>query len=157
MAGKKAVIAIDGSAHSLNAWDYAIKNILKEQDFVVLLNIRRNPKFLVTDSVLSASHDTQLFETEKKLKEKSDALLQDYKEKTIAVGLKNVEVKAKEGDARMEIVKVVEEEKADLLIVGSRGLGPGKRMLLGSVSDYCAHHSSCPVLIYRPLHAANGH
>jgi nucleotide-binding universal stress UspA family protein len=39
---------------------------------------------------------------------------------------------------------------ADLLVVGSRGLGGFKRLELGSVSQQCAHHAFCPVVIIRP-------
>jgi nucleotide-binding universal stress UspA family protein len=38
---------------------------------------------------------------------------------------------------------------ADLLVVGSRGHGEFSGMLLGSVSEYCAHHVSCPITIVR--------
>ena len=38
---------------------------------------------------------------------------------------------------------------ADLLVVGSRGHGEFSGMLLGSVSDYCTHHVSCPITIVR--------
>lgn len=44
-------------------------------------------------------------------------------------------------------------EGADLLVVGSRGHGGFASALLGSVSQHCAHHAPCPLLIIRS-HAA---
>ncbi|KAG2315545.1 hypothetical protein Bca52824_018667 [Brassica carinata] len=55
-----------------------------------------------------------------------------------------------EGDAKDMICQAVEQMHVDLLVVGSRGLGKIKRAFLGSVSDYCAHHAKCPILIVRP-------
>jgi nucleotide-binding universal stress UspA family protein len=49
------------------------------------------------------------------------------------------------GSPAEELVK--RSEKADLLVVGSRGLGGLKGMLLGSVGHHCAAHSYCPVVI----------
>jgi len=40
-------------------------------------------------------------------------------------------------------------EDADLLVVGSRGRGGFTSALLGSVSQNCAHHATCPLLIIR--------
>jgi nucleotide-binding universal stress UspA family protein len=42
---------------------------------------------------------------------------------------------------------------ADLLVVGSRGHGTFAEALLGSVSQHCAHHAKCPVVIMRGQHS----
>ncbi|KFK38558.1 hypothetical protein AALP_AA3G129200 [Arabis alpina] len=55
-----------------------------------------------------------------------------------------------EGDTKDMICEVAEQMHVDLLVVGSRGLGKIKRAFLGSVSDYCAHHVNCPILIVKP-------
>jgi nucleotide-binding universal stress UspA family protein len=45
------------------------------------------------------------------------------------------------------LIGVAERESADLIVVGSRGRGAGKRVFLGSVSSKMAHHAPCSVLI----------
>ncbi|MFF5488621.1 universal stress protein [Streptomyces virginiae] len=47
-------------------------------------------------------------------------------------------------------VLLSEAEGAKALVVGSRGLGGFRRALLGSVSQQCALHATCPVVIVRP-------
>jgi nucleotide-binding universal stress UspA family protein len=47
------------------------------------------------------------------------------------------------------IVQVAEEIGADLVVMGSRGLGGIKRAFLGSVSDSVVRHAHCPVLVVR--------
>lgn len=46
---------------------------------------------------------------------------------------------------------------ADLLVVGARGLGGVRSVVLGSVSGYCAHHASCPVVVVRAEDVQSGH
>ena len=55
----------------------------------------------------------------------------------------------KRGHPYEVIVRFAEEHGSDLVVVGSRGLGGFEQMLVGSVSNYVAHHASCPVLIVR--------
>lgn len=47
-------------------------------------------------------------------------------------------------------VLVAAAEKADVLVVGSRGHGAFAALLLGSVGEHCAHHAACPLVIIRP-------
>jgi hypothetical protein len=42
-------------------------------------------------------------------------------------------------------------ERADLLVVGSRGHGGIFGALLGSVSQYLAAHAACPVVVIKPV------
>ncbi len=44
---------------------------------------------------------------------------------------------------------VTASEGASLLVVGSRGHGEFVGMLLGSVSEHCVTHATCPVLVFR--------
>lgn len=44
---------------------------------------------------------------------------------------------------------VVAAKDADLLVVGSRGLGGFEGLLLGSVSQYCSRHAACSVVVVR--------
>ncbi|XP_010519995.1 PREDICTED: universal stress protein A-like protein isoform X2 [Tarenaya hassleriana] len=62
----------------------------------------------------------------------------------------NVETLLMEGDPKDVICQAVEEMRVQLLVMGSRGLGKIKRAFLGSVSDYCAHHAKCAILIVKP-------
>lgn len=48
------------------------------------------------------------------------------------------------------IIKLAEDEKADFIVMGSRGVGTLRRTFLGSVSDYCVHHTKIPVVVVPP-------
>ena len=60
-----------------------------------------------------------------------------------------VETSAREGDAAKVILDVAQEQNADLIVVGARGLTGFERFLLGSVSSKLSHHAPCSVMIVR--------
>lgn len=47
------------------------------------------------------------------------------------------------------IVTIADDENADLIVVGSRGVNAMKRALLGSVSEYVVRNSHIPCLVVR--------
>lgn len=49
----------------------------------------------------------------------------------------------------LAITDVAREKKADLIILGSRGLSEVKGLLLGSVSNKVVQHAECPVLVVK--------
>ena len=54
-----------------------------------------------------------------------------------------------EADPADAILNVAEEAKADLIVVGNKGMTGARRYLLGSVPNNVSHHASCSVIIVR--------
>ena len=61
-------------------------------------------------------------------------------------GAQVIQTVLKEGDPVTEILRCAEDERADLIVMGSRGLNRLKRLLLGSVSHKLAQLAPCPTL-----------
>jgi nucleotide-binding universal stress UspA family protein len=55
----------------------------------------------------------------------------------------------RQGDPADAILDVAEEQGADLVVVGNKGMTGAKRFLLGSVPNKVSHHAPCSVLIIR--------
>jgi len=56
-------------------------------------------------------------------------------------------LKLGKGQPQDVIIEEAKEKNTDLLVVGRRGMGQVKRILLGSVSDYCVKNAPCPVMV----------
>jgi nucleotide-binding universal stress UspA family protein len=67
----------------------------------------------------------------------------------VVAGQTGVQIERKPVEGLASSVLVEEADGADLLVVGSRGHGGFTGLLLGSVSQQCAHHAPCPVVIVR--------
>ncbi|HEY1832901.1 MAG TPA: universal stress protein [Solirubrobacteraceae bacterium] len=81
-------------------------------------------------------------------REDVDATLEAAAEVARQAGVE-VEVFARQGDPADAVIDVAEEQGADLVIVGNKGMTGAKRFLLGSVPNKVSHHAPCSVLIIR--------
>ena len=75
-------------------------------------------------------------------------ILDDAAAKVEADGI-TVETHGCAGDAANALIEVAEAQKADLIVVGNKGMHSKARFLLGSVPSKVAHHAPCAVLIAR--------
>jgi len=66
------------------------------------------------------------------------------------VGIEVAGAHTREGFPDAEIVGLAGNLGARLIVIGSRGRGPLKRALMGSVSDSVVRHAHCPVMVVRP-------
>jgi nucleotide-binding universal stress UspA family protein len=80
--------------------------------------------------------------------EEIEAALAEAAETADQLGLA-AETFAREGDPADAILDVAEEQGADLIVVGNKGMTGARRFLLGSVPNKISHHAPCSVLIVR--------
>jgi nucleotide-binding universal stress UspA family protein len=81
-------------------------------------------------------------------REDVEATLKQAEEQIQEAGV-DVETFARQGDPADAILDVAEENNADLIIVGNKGMSGAKRFLLGSVPNKVSHHAPCSVMIIR--------
>lgn len=81
--------------------------------------------------------------------EEARTRLEEQVQSIAADGGKVAQAHARVGRPDAQIVGLAEELDADLIVVGSRGLGPLRRALMGSVSTSVLHHAHTSVLVAR--------
>ena len=84
------------------------------------------------------------------VREKAEQTLEAAVKQVEETGGTVAEAHMRLGDPDDEILRFCEEHgDFGLIVIGSRGLGPVKRRLMGSVSESVVRHAHCPVLVAR--------
>ena len=139
------VLATDGSTHAL-----AAEAVLKEFPF------RERPKLTIVHVCPAANlHHlgTAVPEAVNELLEECRQQAQNLLAKTAErcrSWASEVTTLLLDGHPAEELLGALERLRPDVAVLGARGLGAVKRMLLGSVSERLAKHAPCSVLITRP-------
>lgn len=135
---KNILIAADGSENSLRATQQAadIASLLVDAKVelvsVIAIDVYSD---MVYDPI--EAHG----EAQREILEGASAILSD-------AGI-NHEIVLLHGCPADEIIRYAEESGADLLVMGSRGLGALREFALGSVSHKVLTHAKCPVLVVK--------
>ncbi len=145
---KKILIAVDGSKHSLSSVAYGAQ-IAKAMDAQVLLYHVVKP-YNLPDSLRAFAkvEHLQTFDPEL-LRKGAQYLLAGALSEARKAGLKDVEMETEEGPIARSIVKRANAFKADMIVIGARGMGDLEGMLRGGVSSRVETLSKCPVLIVK--------
>ncbi len=134
------VVGVDGSPASVEALKFAIAEAEVRGGTVKAVNAWHVPAIVYEGAWTAAPVDLSVYP------KVADAILRTSLEKagaeTSSVSVTAIVRKGQPADVLREIAA-----DADLLVVGSRGLGGFRGLLLGSVSQQCAHHAPCPVVI----------
>lgn len=137
----KILVAIDGSEHASKALDFALE-VAEQCDAEVQI-------FSVFPPVIIPSFPVRipmLLQVEDNFKTILRNALEKAKEKKPML---KISTRLGKGYPADEIVKTAKEGSFDLIVVGSRGLGNIKEIVLGGVSDRVADKATCPVLIIK--------
>lgn len=141
----KVLIAIDGSIESMAAADKAIRIAKNDNAELVVFNAIQLPVVGyytpgVLDSVLdkgTTEADNWFKDIEKRVQQQTD-------------GAKvKKEIVRSFGSPSSEIVGYAEKENVDLIVMGTRGRGKMKKMLLGSTASGVVMNASCTVMVVR--------
>ena len=135
---KNIVLAVDGSAYSHKATAYA-RSLAEQYDATLwLIHV-----FSHTSDLLGYADYEKLYA---KRKSAGQAILDDAR-----TALGNTSCKVQdillEGSEAEAILKTAEDHQADLIVMGTRGFGAVKGLLVGSVSRKVIHLSGCPVMV----------
>ena len=133
------VVGIDGSPGSRRALEWAVREARAHSDEILAIYAWSYPIVVgMFDSVLPVPEGVDL---EKEAAE----FLQRTVDKIAGDAGVRIRIEVVQGSAGNALVDASRD--ADVLVVGSRGFGGFRGLLLGSTGQQCAVHAHCPVLI----------
>lgn len=147
---KSILVALDGSKHAKRAAAVAIDLAQRYGSRVHFITVTKKPPARL-------SEELQRYMEVEQLKGSADALITEVARGILAEaekharskGVKEVKTIAKTGPVARTIVDVAKRQKADLIVMGSRGLGTVEGILLGSVSHKVVSLADCNVMTVR--------
>ncbi len=137
---KNILLAVDGSVYANRAALLAAEMTRYGKGSLTILTAYDPLPAYLGDPLLQNSINARMRDAEAII-EKTLTLLGDIGQP--------VQVEMLEGPPADAILKAAETRQADLIVMGSRGLGQLAGLLLGSQSQKVACHATCPVLIVR--------
>lgn len=144
------LVSIDFSATSNALLKYAFDHLLRPKDTLVMLHVITHPLSPAAVEFYSGIDVTSIINQVKESAMQGMVNLVKEVKATHGKDLDvTIEARIVYGDAREAICRAAEKLHAAMLVVGSRGMGGLKSVLLGSVSSYCLQHSKVPVVVYR--------
>ena len=146
MSIKKILVAVDGSKPSLDASTYAIELAKKNDAELIVLSIVSPIPY----SQFEYDNIGRMKEFETTEKEEAEQYIDKVKQKATEnkVSVKT-DVLIKYTSVVKEIVEYAEDNKVDMIVIGSRGVTGLKKLLLGSVANGVVTYSHCPVLVVK--------
>ncbi|AIS32583.1 MULTISPECIES: universal stress protein [Methanobacterium] len=145
---KKILLPTDGSEYSEKAGEYAIWIADKSLSQIIVLNV-------VDTSYLRSLPQRDLeLSLENEFQEEGNAAVQKFSqtlEKSQCEGKCSIPMVSmiKKGKPAQEIVKTIEEEGIDLVVIGASGKHGFNRLYPGSVTESVVRLASCPVLVVK--------
>lgn len=142
----KILVAIDGSKDSGEGVKLAFDMIKAQGGAVTLLAVI--PLYPDIDLEISARARDSL---ESKLSQQAEQALSKAKELFQSSGITPKSMIVSSGAIADEIVKTAEEEKMDIIVIGSRGMGATGRFSLGGTAMKIISHAPCSVLVAKAI------
>lgn len=143
------VVATDNSIHARKATDFLAELPLPLQTEVNLVHVLRPPNLVIDLAAIGEPclYDA-LLEEERKRWKRGKELLNEVAARLGNVG-REAMVDLRTGDPAAQILAVVEEKKADLLVLGARGTSLIRELVVGSVADRVLRQAHCSVMFVR--------